>query len=215
MKKLSFILILTFFSLIAFAQNERYTQGMTKAIAMIDTASAVTTFQQAANILERIAAAEKDEWLPNYYQAYCQVRMALPYMGQDQEKMIAHIEKAQVALDAAMASTTENSELLSLQGYIYHLHVWSNPQVNGPKYVPQANEVLQKAISLDDSNPRPYHLLGQNLFFTPEFWGGGAEAALPFLQEADERYASFKPASSISPNWGKDWNTDLLSRAQP
>lgn len=213
MKKLSWILILTFFTLIAFAQSDRYLTTMEQTIGLIDTAGTTATFQKAANTFERIAAAEAKQWLPVYYVAYCRARQALGSMNGDSEKMFALVEEAQAALDKAIAISGENSEILALQAYIYHLQVWGNPQANGPVFVPKANEVLQKAIALDGDNPRPYHLLGQNLFFTPAFWGGGAEAAKPHLEEAQQRFDNFKGESSIHPKWGAGWNKELLARA--
>ena len=55
----------------------------------------------------------------------------------------------------------------------------------------------------DHNNPRPYFLKGQGLKYTPAQFGGGCSTAKPQLQIALDKYATFKPASEISPNWGK------------
>ena len=46
---------------------------------------------------------------------------------------------------------------------------------------------------------------GRNSFlFTPAMFGGGKDKAKPVFQKALEMYETFKPASSIAPNWGKN-----------
>ena len=61
----------------------------------------------------------------------------------------------------------------------------------------------------DATNPRLYFLKGQGLKYTPEQFGGGCKTAKPQLQTALDKYAAFKPASDISPNWGKE-RTEVL-----
>ena len=46
--------------------------------------------------------------------------------------------------------------------------------------------------------------------YTPEQFGGGCKTAKPVLQTALEKYATFKPASDISPDWGKKLTQGLL-----
>ena len=58
------------------SQNEKYMSMMKTVVATLDTARVQETFQNVANTLERIAAKETKEWLPDYYLAFCNVRMA-------------------------------------------------------------------------------------------------------------------------------------------
>jgi hypothetical protein len=69
---------------------------------------------------------------------------------------------------------------------------------------------METAMQQDATNPRPYLLKGQNLKYTPEQFGGGCKTAKPLLQTAADKFASFKPASDISPNWGMDRVNALL-----
>lgn len=213
MKKLSILLIALFLGFASFAQSSKYEQAMTKALTMLDTANAIKTFQKVSNQFERIAAAEPNEVWPNYYVAYSSVKIALRLMGSDIEQMMAMADKAQAALDLALALEPNNSELVAMQGYVLHVRVWGDPQANGPTYAPKAQAILEKAIALDANNPRAYHLIGQNLFFTPAFWGGGADNAKPFLEKAATQYASFQSDDVLAPTWGAEWNADLLKRA--
>ena len=69
---------------------------------------------------------------------------------------------------------------------------------------------LTAAKEQDPTNPRPYMLKGQGLQFTPEQFGGGCKTAKPELEMAVEKFNTFKPASEISPNWGKTYTEGLL-----
>src|SRR4030067_3218901 len=55
----------------ASAPKSKYEISMQKQVAILDTAFTPATMQTCFNSLERIANAEKKEWLPNYYMAYC------------------------------------------------------------------------------------------------------------------------------------------------
>jgi len=74
MKKILFSATLTLIATASFAQSDRYMSAMKNNIAAIDT-----SFKNPANLLslannfERIATAEKNQWLPYYYAALCQV----------------------------------------------------------------------------------------------------------------------------------------------
>ena len=71
------------------------------------------------------------------------------------------------------------------------------------KYGGIANQAIEKAIMLNAENPRAYLQRGISLFYTPEMFGGGKDKAMPVLEMAGKKFAAFKPASSIEPNWGK------------
>jgi hypothetical protein len=43
-----------------------------------------------------------------------------------------------------------------------------------------------------------------NVYYTPSIFGGGAEAAKPLYEEAKAKYAAYRLASPLLPNWGQD-----------
>src|ERR1700742_1919152 len=80
MKQFLFIPAFLFFAFSLTAQtadtskktaNPKFTSAMEKQVAILDTAFNPATLQNCFNSLERIANAEKTEWLPDYYMAYC------------------------------------------------------------------------------------------------------------------------------------------------
>ncbi len=196
-------------------QNERYVAAMEKGLAILDTARTSGGFLQASNHFERIANVEKQAWLPGYYVSYSNMMMATMYMQEGKlEQCAAHLDKAQTFLDAVKILAPEESEVYTLQGFIFQGRIWDNPMVNGAKYSQLSFTTLDKAISLNEDNPRPYYLKGQSLLYTPTFYGGGPKTAMPLLQKADEKFESFQALSPLHPNWGAGTNKWMIEQAQ-
>jgi hypothetical protein len=55
-------------------------------------------------------------------------------------------------------------------------------------------------------------LEGQDKFYTPEQFGGSKDEAKMLFEKAKQLFDSFKPGSSIHPNWGKGTVTYFLSQ---
>lgn len=196
-------------------QQDRYTQLMTQTVAVLDTARSSETFVQASNTFERIAMNAPKEWLPTYYKAYCQMMLATGEMQAGRiEACTAHLDAAQDALNAASALAPKESEVVALQGYIYQGRIWENPMTKGAEFSPKVQQTLEMAMSLNPQNPRPYYLLGQQLLFTPEFYGGGGKAALPWLEKAEALFGAEAPASAMHPRWGKYANAYMMGLAR-
>lgn len=215
MKKSILILVACFISTFTFAQNEKYTSMMEATIKKMEAAKTQDEIQNVANTFERISNAEKEEWLPAYYNALCNVNIAsLVMRGGENDKIVAFVDKAQAALDQCIKLVPNESELYALQGYIYTSRIWADPMNGGAIFSPMAHEAFGKAIAMNKNNPRAYYLRGQLVFYTPEFWGGGPKNAHKDLAQAAELFKNFKADSSIHPNWGFGGNAYHLEKAQ-
>ncbi|MEO1623908.1 MAG: hypothetical protein AAFV25_02030 [Bacteroidota bacterium] len=195
------------------AQNAKYVKAMQGQIEKMNAAKSFDEYQSAANGFERIAMAEKEEWLPLYYHAYCHILMANYRMQTKPEDIDGLLDKAQTSLDQIRKMSSNNSEAFALQAYVYQARIWAAPQSRGAEYTPLCYEACAKAMAMDPNNPRPSLIQGQHTFYTPAFWGGGPEAALPFLQKAAGQYASFQAKDELHPNWGASQNQSLLDKA--
>jgi len=208
-----FILLLTTMGLMA--QNTQYQEMMSKNIANINYNASMEQLQDAANQMERVATVEKSEWLPSYYSSLAYVYMATKELQKGGGEIMSYVDKAQASLNKAKEIAPDNSEVLTAQGYIYMAHIWPNPMANGAKYTPMAFAQLDKAIKADPTNPRPHYLKGQNLFYTPAAFGGGKKNAAKQFKMAEDKFAAFKPASDISPNWGEESNAYFFNQCKP
>lgn len=208
MKKSILFFSLLFLTVYSFAQSERYTAAMKANIAAIDT-----SFRNPQNLLslannfERIAMAEKNQWLAFYYAAFCQVNYA--YMEKDKSKIDAIADKATLLINKADSLQPENSEISCIRSMIAGSQMMVDPMQRYMQYGAESSAQLEKAIQQDATNPRPHYLKGQSLKYTPEQFGGGCKTALEELQTAIGKYAAFKPASELSPNWGRQ-RTEML-----
>jgi hypothetical protein len=201
MKKIIAVLIITVSSLSLFAQSEKYIGAMKSNIAAFDTSGANADLLPAlSNTFERIAVAEKNQWLPYYYAAFAQVTFG--FLNQDKSKTDLIADRAELLINKADSLSPGNSEISTIKSMIATCRMLVDPMSRYMKYGQVSGEELESAIKQDPSNPRPYYLKGQNLKYTPEQFGGGCRTAKKELSTAVEKFASFKPASELHPNWG-------------
>src|SRR3954464_991533 len=189
-------------SLLVNGQNEKYLNAMKKNVAELDSAHDAAHLAELGNNFERIADAEKTQWLPYYYAAYCQVMNS--YMDADKSKTDAIADKAeQLIKKAEEVNGGENSETCVIKSMIASSHLMVDPQTRYMKYGQASGLEISKAKTLDPSNPRPVYLEGQSKFFTPEQFGGGKPQAKELFTKALQMFDQFKPASELHPSWGK------------
>jgi len=200
MKKLSLIALAISLASASFAQSDKYVSAMKGNIAQIDSAS-MEKGTELANNFERIGDAEKTQWLPYYYAAYCTIIQGM--VEQDASKKDAIADKAKGFIDKAEAILgKENSETDVIKAMIATVYMTVDPQSRYMTYGPQIKELTEKSKSLDSTNPRPLLLQAENTFYTPEAYGGGKDVAKPLFDKASALNEAFKPETEISPNWG-------------
>lgn len=73
MKKFLFLLVLLSGSVILNAQSDRYQKAMQQNVIAIDMTRTMDGWRELANNFQRIADAEKTQWLPYYYAAMSHV----------------------------------------------------------------------------------------------------------------------------------------------
>jgi tetratricopeptide (TPR) repeat protein len=201
---------LTLILIVSYAQETRYEQAMMNALEKMGQASTISEFTQAANIFERIAQTETNEWIPLYHAAHAW--MIMGFTEQDITKKDPYFEKAQQLLDRALIIAPDESELYTLQAFIYPGKITVDPMGRGPVLVGKMNEALDKAIRLNPENPRSYYLRAVTLVNMPEAFGGGKAVAKPIFETAQKKFENFTPVSPLWPNWGKEMNEEEISK---
>lgn len=196
MKKI-ITLIALFVVVIASAQTQ-FEQGMTKAFGLWKEGKNA----EASALFERIAAAEKNSYLPNYYVAL--INTTAVFTEKDKTKIDLLLTKAQDALDIEFIKDQNNAELYVLQALIYTGYVVADPMTNGMKYSGKVMEAYAKAKAIDPNNPRA-------VFGEADYQLGGAKwtgvDTKPLCAQVDksiELFATFKPETPFSPKWGLD-----------
>jgi len=186
-------------------------------VAKLNTANTVKDYQQLAAEFLRIADAQKTQWLPYYYAAFCNAKIG--WLTQDSDpdniedyanKAEEEITKAESLLDTSNQKK-ELSEIYCVQMMQNQARVFINPQTYGPKYGPVAFNYTQKAKLLNADNPRMLYLLGWQKFATPKMYGGDKALAKQLLTEARQKLET-ESSSGVEPHWGKKEVDDILKQ---
>src|SRR6185295_18012119 len=114
MKKTIFTIIISFIGATTFAASG-YETAMQKGIDMLAQANTSQAAIDVTNYFERVAEANKNEWLPLYYAAYSSLSA-----GYQQEKSAMKDEwyqKGLAFIERAKAIKKNESELLAMEGY--------------------------------------------------------------------------------------------------
>lgn len=205
MKKIILLALTALLLQPVFSQSEKYIGAMKKNIAEIDSAlskNEIARLNDIAATFERIGDAEKTQWLPFYYAAYCQVTLAFIKNEVANNDIVA--DKVDQLIAKADALEKKNSELSLLKAMNTSLRMLVNPMQRWMQYGQKIQEYTQDAMTQDPANPRPYYFSGISLKNTPAEFGGGCATAKPILDKALELFATFKPASELHPSWGKE-----------
>ncbi len=202
------ILSFAFFMSLAcvFAQSDKYQKGMQANIALLDSAKTPDDFTAVSAAFERIGDAEKTQWLPYYYAALANVWKGFRDPKGDKD---AIADRADALIAKAEAIEPKNAEIILEKSMAATLHMVVDPMTRWQQYGTAVRENMETAKQLDPNNPRVYYWEGQNLFGTPEQFGGGKEKARPLFEKSVELYKTYKPASDIAPKWGEK-NAEMM-----
>ena len=192
--------IALFLVLIVSAQGQ-FEQGMGKAFQLWGEGKNT----EASALFERIAAAEKTSWLPNYYVAL--VNTTAAFGTKDKEKMDLLLTKAQNSLDVELIKNPNNAELLVIQEMIHTAWITFDPMTNGQKLSGTVMELYSKAQVIAPENPRAVFGKAEFEIGAAQFWGTDTKPMCAQIKKAIGLFATFKPETPFSPKWG-------LERAQ-
>lgn len=219
MKKTIFILTAIFVACFSFAQiPDKFVKAMEAKMTAVDTTTTVQGLTDLANAFERIAEAEKNQWLAYYYAAYCNATAGImagsggDMMTAKTDKTDPYADKADKQIKIAEAMMKNNSEIFVVKKMIATLRMIGDPMNRYMTYGPEAQAALDEAKKLDANNPRVYLLEGQDKFYTPEQFGGSKDEAKVLFEKSKQLFETFKPGSTIHPNWGKATVTYFLSQ---
>ena len=188
--------------------NAQYEQGMGKAMQLWGEGKP----EEAISLFERIASAEKNNWLPNYYVAFINTIGA--FNPANKEKAAGMIDKAQTALDAALVISPNNDELLVVQAMLYTAILTQDPMNNGMKYSKLAMEEYGKALAINPNNPRAVFSKAEFEIGSAKYWGTDTKPMCAKIEKSIGLFANFKPATPFSPKWGLDRAQEALKNCK-
>lgn len=203
MKKITLFITLLFAVAVLNAQSEKYVKAMENLVPGIDTTHTQEGLTELANSFERIANAEKTQWLPYYYAALCYINKAnMFFTSQQVDQIDPLMDKAEPLLNKVEELEKDNSEVYCLNKMFNSAKMMADPMNRFMTFGMAANEALEKGKAINPENPRVYLLEGIDKYYTPEQFGGSKTEGKKLFEEALKKFEAFKPASSIHPSWG-------------
>jgi len=182
----------------ASAAPSKYQQGMQKAFQLWQEDKS----WEAANVFERIATAETDNWLPPYYAA--QINVINSFTEKDAAKLKAQLDKAQDFINDATAISKDNPDLLVLQAQLYTAWIVFDGMQYGMTYSAKASDLYNKALEWAPNNPRMILAKAEWDMGGAKFFGQSVEPYCKDIQRAIDLFATFKPAGEFYPTYGME-----------
>jgi len=182
----------------AAAEPTKYQKGMQKAFQLWQQNKS----WEAANVFERIATAESDNWLPPYYVA--QINVINSFTEKDETKLKAQLDKAQNFINDAKAISKDNPDLMILQAQLYTAWIVFDGQRYGMTYSPKASELYAKALAIAPQNPRIILAKAEWDMGSAKYFGQSVEPYCKEIQRAIDLFATFKPQGEFYPSYGEE-----------
>lgn len=202
MDKLIIILLLMVSGILRGQTN--YEEGMTRGIELWEKGN----IEEASGLFQRIASAEKDTWLPNYYVALVNTTAAF---GTKEYGQVNHyLTKAQAALDKELLFYPDNPELLVLQAMVHTAWIAYDPMSYGQSLSGKVMQLYARAEKLAPKNPRVVLNKAQFEMGSARFFGADVKPICVQIERSIDLFDNFKPESQFHPNWGKDQAEGML-----
>jgi len=196
MKKIITIIVFLIANL-TIAQDQ-YTKGMQKAFQFWREGN--TT--EAANLFERIATAEPDNWLPYYYVA--QINTIISFGEKDKEKLSTQLDKAQEYNDLAAEISIDNPEIMVQQALVHTAWVAYDGATYGMSLSGKVTSLYQKAIAIAPENPRVVFSKAEWDMGSARFFGQNIAPYCKDIKRSIVLFDAFKSDIPFYPIWGKD-----------
>lgn len=197
MKKL-FLFVGMIFAINLGAQSQ-YEKGMNKAFELWNKGK----LTESSNLFERIAKAEKENWIPFYYAAYLEIITS--FNEKDEAKLKAKLEKASGHLDTGLLYSKDNAEILIIQALLNTSYIKFDGQKYGMSMTGKNEVLFKKAMKLAPNNPRVILQKAEWDMGTARFFGKSLDPYCKDIEKAIELFKKEKKSDvQYPPSWGKE-----------
>ncbi|RKO70589.1 hypothetical protein D7322_16980 [Sphingobacterium puteale] len=195
------IVIICFISSTAFAQNN-YEKSMGQAMSLWQSGE----IEKASGLLERISQAEKDNWIPNYYQAMILTTAA--FKEKNKETQAKYIQSAEDILNNS--TQDNNSEWLVLRAMNKTALMLTDPMTKAKELSPITIGFYKKALAINPNNPRAILGLAEFQMNAKKYFNQDSSKECEDVKKAVSLFNEEKPAAPFAPSWGKDRAEQIL-----
>ena len=212
LQKTILALAITFTTTYSFAQTA-YEKAMLPKVQTIEMPKAnLDDYTAQANDFARIGDKEKTLWQPYYYAAFSIIKKGRTLMQQNQLSQLDDVAKE--AQNYIEALSPNNAEIYILKKMNHGLKMMVNPMERWQTEGQAAQVALNEAKKLDPENPRISILEAEDLYYTPEQFGGSKTKGIELFKKALEQFKTYKVKSSVDPNWGQGEANYFISQAK-
>ena len=185
--------------------QSQYDSGMQKGFGLWKENKAM----EASALFERIAQAEKDNWIPYYYAANTLITAS--FESKDATKTNEILKKAATFIEKANKLSPDNSELRTLEGLLYTGYVAMDPATYGMQYSGKIMNLHAEAIELDPANPRAQLNKIEYEIGSARFFGTALSTFCDAIVGTKPLFDNQKKPSAYYPNYGVD-RIELLQK---
>lgn len=196
MKKL--LLIFAIITTVTTTAQDQYTKGMAKAMDLWQQGKSA----EAANLFERIAMAEEDNWIPYYYVA--QLNTISAFGTKEEEKVTQLLGKAKDFLAMAKRISANNAELLVQEAMINTAWIAFDGATYGPTLAGKNSQLYAQAAQIAPENPRVVYSKASWDMGSARYFGKDTTPYCKDLEKALELFATFEESTPFYPQWGAD-----------
>jgi hypothetical protein len=213
MKKLILLSAVLFLSVLLFAAGPKYYQKMGQTLPKFGECKTIGDYQNLANEFKVIANVEKEEWLPNYYEAQCYILMSF-MERENSAKKDEYLDIAEVSINKMLELASNESEAYTLQAFYYTGRLVVNPQERGQKFGALSAQSVGRALGIEPENPRAQFIQLQNDLGTARFFGSDIKPYKDKAEELLENWDNYKIKSRMHPRWGKSQVENIVKSFQ-
>lgn len=206
MKKIT--LVFAFIFAVSISAQTPYEKGMTKAFALWGQQKNT----EAVQLFERIASAEKDNWLPPYYAAT--VLIIDGFSIKDETKLTTQLNKAQELLDDASAISKNNPEIIITQAMLNTVYVAFDGQKYGMTLSGENIQLYAAALKIAPNNPRVVLGKAQWDIGGATFFGQSTKPFCKEIERSIELFKKEKPAGKFHPFGGIERAQEALKQCE-
>ena len=202
-----FLFMLSFSSLKA--QTSSFETSITDAANYFNLISKQDQYAISLKQFTVLSNTYPNEWLPKYYAALVQVKIALL----SKDDMDA---QADIAIDWINKSKKlqVNDEILCAESLALTTKMQVNPALRWFSYKDRIYGSLQKAKNINPNNPRIYVLEASLQYHLPKLLGGGCNKAIPIAKQAEKLLNLEVGKKKYLPSWGFTSIKEILTNCK-
>lgn len=191
--------------------QSKYEQGMVKAFELWDQ----DKLDEASNLFERIATAEENEWLPDYYVAQIHViKCWNSWDDRDETMLKSNLDKAQEFINNIKTKASDEPYAKQMQAQLYTVWVAHDGMKYGMKYSGTVAELYEEALAAQPENPIFILNKAEWEIGASKFFGTPIDAQCKSIERAMELFPTFKPETQFHPSFGLDRAKEVAAQCK-